>query len=128
MRKSELIKLLSEIKGNPEVVLWNGFVSDYQHVSPNFIEAGLVKQTFEGYLENCRLEKCVEHRNFDFQFEPADVDELKEQYKNVVDWTDNGFVSEEDIKQKRYKKKRVVYIQAELRGVSTFDWSGTVYY
>lgn len=30
MRKNDLIKRLQEIEGNPEIVVWNGFVEDYQ--------------------------------------------------------------------------------------------------
>ena len=32
MRKNQLIKLLQEIKGNPEVMVWNGFVDDYMPI------------------------------------------------------------------------------------------------
>ena len=32
MRKNDLIKMLKEIKGNPEVVLWNGMVGDWMPV------------------------------------------------------------------------------------------------
>ena len=32
MRKNDLIKLLNNIEGNPDVVLWNGMVEDYMHI------------------------------------------------------------------------------------------------
>lgn len=44
MRKNDLIAKLQNIKGNPEVVLWNGFVGDYQHLAEP-TEGDLVKKT-----------------------------------------------------------------------------------
>lgn len=32
MRKNDLIKKLQEIEGNPEIVLYNSFVDDWQHI------------------------------------------------------------------------------------------------
>jgi len=32
MRKNDLIKLPNQIEGNPEVVLWNGYVGDYTNI------------------------------------------------------------------------------------------------
>lgn len=33
MKKSELINLLNTIEGDPDVLLWNGFVQDWQEVT-----------------------------------------------------------------------------------------------
>ena len=32
MKKNDLIELLNGIKGNPDIVLWNGMVGDYMHI------------------------------------------------------------------------------------------------
>ena len=32
MKKNELIAKLQAIKGNPDIVLWNGTVGDYQYI------------------------------------------------------------------------------------------------
>ena len=32
MRKNELIAQLSKMKGNPEIIVYNGFVDDYHHI------------------------------------------------------------------------------------------------
>lgn len=48
--------------------------------------------------------------------------------KTEIQWELNEYVSEEDIANKRYKKKSVVFIQPKKRGVSTFDRSGTIEY
>jgi hypothetical protein len=43
MRKNDLIKLLQEIDGNPEVSLWNGFVGDWMPISKEIEVIELVK-------------------------------------------------------------------------------------
>ena len=43
MRKNDLIKILQDIKGNPEVMLWNGLVQDCTHISNKVIPFDLVK-------------------------------------------------------------------------------------
>ncbi|AXC39087.1 UNVERIFIED_ORG: hypothetical protein [Escherichia phage CMSTMSU] len=30
--KNDLIKMLQEIDGNPEIVIWNGYVDDYMNI------------------------------------------------------------------------------------------------
>ena len=59
MRKNDLIKLLQAIEGNPDIVLWNGIVGDYQNISTKLVEGELYKQTFEDYFESFRKERCV---------------------------------------------------------------------
>ena len=43
MKKNDLIKLLNTIEGNPDVVLWNGFVGDYQDISKELVKDDLLK-------------------------------------------------------------------------------------
>ena len=64
MRKNDLIKLLQTIEGNPEIVLWNGFVGDYQNISPKLVEGDLVKKTLEYYLEHNRMVRCIKENNW----------------------------------------------------------------
>lgn len=46
MRKNQLIALLQEIKGNPEVMVWNGLVDDYMPLG-NVNTNTLYKQSVE---------------------------------------------------------------------------------
>ena len=58
MKKNDLIKLLNSIEGNPDIVLWNGFVRDYQDISKELVKGDLVKISLDWYLETCRMERC----------------------------------------------------------------------
>jgi len=126
MRKNDLIKLLQSMKGNPEVVLWNGFVGDYQHLEKP-VEGDLVKQSQEHYLEMCRLQDARDAKNWDLQLPESEVDELKRIYKTFK-YEHNNYVTQEDIKEKRYKKKRVIYISAKIRGETSYGRGGDLYY
>lgn len=46
MKKDKLIELLSQIKGNPDIYLWNGFVGDYVDVVSKFITCELVNEKY----------------------------------------------------------------------------------
>ena len=53
---------------------------------------------------------------------------LKNMRKTEIQWELNEYIDEEDIANKRYKKKSVVFIQPKKRGVSTFDRIGSIEY
>ena len=127
MRKNDLIKLLSEIKGNPEVVLWNGFVEDWMPLG-QLLESNLVKIDKNYFLETRRLEECIEFGNWDHQLSEQSIKDCEKSYNKYHNWEHNQFVTEEDIKQKRYRSKRVVYIEPKKRGIKTFDRLGDIEY
>lgn len=127
MRKDQLIKLLQEIKGNPEVVLWNGYVGDYMHID-NLVKSDLVKIDKKYWIESVRLEECIDRGDFTYQLPEHEVKELIRRHENEIQWEFNQYVTEEDIDRNRYKHKRVVFIQAKKRGVKTFDSVGIIEY
>lgn len=119
MRKNQLIAILQEIKGNPEILLWNGYVGDYQHIDPKTVESTLVKETLAGYLEYCKLRIFQNSREYR-ELTPEEKQEAAEKYAKISKWEQNSYVDAEDIKAKRYKQKRVVYLRPKLRGESTY--------
>lgn len=128
MRKNDLIKLLQETPGNPEVMLWNGYVQDFMKVG-GLVDSTLVKMTLDYYIEMCRLEECSNRRDWTYQHTADDLAELKKLYdKHHTEWEVNEWVTLEDIETKRYKKKRIVYINAKLRGKTMGDRLGSVSY
>lgn len=128
MRKNDLIKKLQEIEGNPEILLWNGYVGDWQHIDSKFVDASLVKMKEGEYIGRCRLEECFRRKDWQFQFTTEEIDRLKSSYKRYIDWEDNGFVTSEDIELGRYKQKKVVFIKPKARGEKTWGRCGTVEY
>lgn len=128
MRKNDLIKLLQELPGNPEMVLWNGLVQDYMQIDNKLIDEDVVKMTYDHFLEMCRLEECSRRRDWNFQHTADDLVELKRSYAKHYEWEVNPYITQEDIERKRYKRKRVVYINAKLRGKTMHDRIGQVSY
>lgn len=126
MKKSKLIEMLSAIEGDPDILLWNGLVGDWMDID-KVVESELVKMTLEYYLEMCRLETCHDLRDWTYQMPPDEVKELTARYKKFQ-YETNRYVTLEDINEKRYKRKRVMYIDAKLRGVKTFDRVGDIEY
>lgn len=126
MRKNDLIKMLQDIEGNPEVLLWNGMVGDWMNIDKP-VESDLVKIEKGYFIESCRLRECRDRNDWQYQFSEDELADVEKWYKRQ-EWEDNKFVTEEDIKEKRYRKKRVLYLQAKKRGVSTFDRLGNIEY
>lgn len=102
MRKNDLIALLRNMEGNPEIMLWNGYTSDFMNVG-GLVEGDLVKQTWEHYVEMCRLQDCSDRKDWNYQYGPDDIAELKKSYAKHVEWEVNPYVSLEDVKEKRYR-------------------------
>lgn len=128
MRKSELIKMLESIEGNPEIVLWNGFVGDYMHIDPKPIKGDLVKMTESYYLESCRMGDAVHLKKWDYQLPKDEIEFLKKNYKKVCKFEVNSYVTLDDIKEKKYTKKRVVFLNAKIRGEKYSDRLGDMCY
>ena len=120
MRKNDLIKLLQTIEGNPDIVLWNGIVGDYQNISTKLVEGDLVKKTLKCYLEHNHMIRCLKENDWQYQLTNEEVEYLTNIYK-TFDYEQNNYVTQEDIKEKRYRKKRVVYIQPKESGKTYFN-------
>ena len=112
MRKNDLIKLLSEIDGNPEIVLWNGYAQDFMKVD-RLVESDLVKMTKSHFLEMLRLEKCVDVKDWSAQLTDDEINHGLECYRKNYEWEVNEYVTTDDIQNKRYQRKRVVYVDAK---------------
>lgn len=128
MKKSKLIKMLQEIEGDPEIKLWNGYVGDWVDILPAIEKVSLVRMTQEYWLESCRLEDCLNLKDFTYQLSVAETDALKKNYKNICKWELNGYVTNEDIARKKYATKPVYILQAKLKGETNFDRLGDLKY
>jgi hypothetical protein len=128
MLKSRLIELLNNIEGNPEIKLWNGFVQDWVNISPNISPMVLSRMTKAYWFETVRMEGCIDRKDWEYELSHQDIEELEKQYPTGCKWEDNQYVSEEDIKSKRYKQRTVYVIQAKQKKEEYFDRVGSVSY
>ena len=127
MKKHDLIDLLLKIDGNPEIVLWNGFVGDYQHISSDMQEDYLTKLSFESYLIGVEANKSRDTGVWPITLSEEEIAEARRRYKSQP-YEYNEFIDSEDIKSGRYKKKRVIFLQANPRGEVYHDRLGKVRY
>lgn len=128
MRKNDLINLLSTIDGNPEIMLWNGFVGDCTPISRNLVPHDLVKMSKDYFLKTCEIEQKVNRKDWDYKFSESEVEDYLQSYKKNYTWEADQFVTDEDIKEKRYNKKKVILLQPKITGKTYYDRLGKMEY
>lgn len=124
MRKNQLIEILKNIKGNPEVMIWNGIVEDLQPISKEVVECKLYKLSFEGYKERVNLQR-VYRENLPELLD----DELKALYKKhkIGQYDAFNYYAPDD-NDKAYNKKTVFVLEPKVTGKTHFDRLGTIAY
>ena len=127
MRKNDLINMLTQLEGNPEIMLWNGLVGDFVPVG-KLGHSDLVKMQFEYYCKMVELEYRRDRNDNTYTLTDDDITELKSCYKQHHKWEVNSFVDSEDIKRKAYKSKRIAYIDAKITGKTSYDRLGSISY
>ena len=128
MRKNKLIELLTSIKGNPDILLWNGMVGDWMDIDNKPVETSLVKSSFENHLLRCEYEDKRDRNDYEFKYSQEDIADIKKSYNKHYKWECNQFVTDKDISSGDYKEKKVFILNAKKRGVSTFDRFGNIDY
>jgi len=127
MKKDKLIKMLQDIPGNPDVLIWNGFVGDFMDVK-DISQSHLVKLTFEMYVAGCEMDEKRQRKEVSFKFSEEEIEELKESYNKYVQWEINNYVTEQQIKDKIWLKKIIYSINAKPSGKKTWDRLGGIEY
>jgi hypothetical protein len=128
MKKSKLIEMLNAVPGDPDIKLWNGMVGDWMEIDPKLVPQDLVKETLEHWLEMCRLEECIDREDWKYQMPAEEVARLTANYPKLHKWEMNPYVSMEDVKKKNYKLKKIMILQAKVKGEKTFDRFGDITY
>lgn len=132
MKKSELIKKLNEINGDPEILVWNGFVGDYQKVSSNVEETLLFKECADSILKNLVFEEMRNRKSFD-ELPEEIMEKLKVQakaYASKREWELRNEYFDDEMAKRIYgkNKKKVVILELKNRGKEAFDRLGTFSY
>lgn len=64
MKKNELIKYLNEIDGNPEIIFYNGFVDDWQHIDKPYktlLVKGIFNEKYRTLINHDRLKNNIDY-------------------------------------------------------------------
>lgn len=126
MKKKRLLELLAELPDNADIRLWNGMVGDWMDIDA-IVPTHVVKMSTDHFVEGCRLEECTRHNDWNFQLPVEEVAALQKSARQA-DWELNDYVTEEDIKEGRWKHKVIYLFQARARNKSTWDRLGTMSY
>lgn len=120
MRKNDLIKMLNEIEGNPEVVFWNDLVGDWMHIDkPKVFKFNRMKRSFK--INSINIQRK-------FRYNLPELTE--EEIKNVK--CDEFSIGEGNrwniLKDENFENKNRIVLQGKLRGISSFDRLGKIEY
>jgi hypothetical protein len=129
MKKNKLIELLQNIKGNPEIKLWNSMVGDWMDI--RIVESELVKESEEFFRWQLEAQWTQDNKVWDI---PAEVQrQLDEKVQHLCkkrEWDfANPYVSLED--EKRWydkKRKKILLIDGKKRGKIYYDRIGKISY
>lgn len=125
MKASQLKKLLESIPDDQDILVWNGFVGDWQDIG-NIQETTLHRQSFENYKQYWMFETGLKS---DAEMSPEDFETCKEQYNRYAKhWAFEEFVTDEDVTKGNYEEKKIMLIEPQSRGISTFDRNGDIEY
>lgn len=130
LKKSELIAMLNKLEGDPDLLMWNGFVGDWHDIE--IVQGSkLVKHSL------CHLFKAIKHKRMgDKKSFKLDKEELKYCYKlakkqyHTQEWEfPNCFVEQEKYEDWYGDNQRdVVMIQGKNRGKECYDRLGSMSY
>ena len=124
MKKSKLIRLLNEIEGDPDILLWNGVVGDWQNIQ--LVPSNLYREKLASVIESTETRYKLDRKDWDYQLTEQERAEVKKFYPKDYPWHSADFITEAT--EHRYSKKAVVFIDAIPRGVTTWDRLGTIEY
>lgn len=130
MKKNDLIKKLKQIKGNPDIVVWNGFVQDFNHI-------GGIEPTF--LYRECRehLITAMKYEIWQYNKELSNEQLLERVDMKLVDedmsnreWEFPNSMFDERLMKSVYgdEKKAIIMIVPKKRDKSTCDRLGTMRY
>jgi len=119
MRKNDLIKMLQEIEGNPQIVIWNGYVDDYMDIDKGTEKITLVKETEEFLFNALKGQWCQMNNTWDIPEEELTklAAHAKELHKNKEYDFANPYVTPEEFESWYGKRSLTKYVLSpKLRG------------
>ena len=128
MKTNKLLKLLNSIEGNPDILLWNGFVSDWMDIE--LTDSILVKPCKQ-HIEKClRMESMIDkNRNLTVE-EYESISAIASNISKNSQWdTPNEFLNNTQFKEwYGTRTKSVVFIEGKLRNKSDSSFQGPLIY
>ena len=131
MKKNKLIELLTDIKGNPEIYLWNGYVEDFVDIDKDFIPDKLYKESYDHVLNCITMERMIDKGDFNItEAETLDCAKVAREVHAKRSWDFPNMYTTEDERKTWYqpRTKNIVIINTKERGKRYSDRAGSVQY
>jgi hypothetical protein len=128
MRKNDLIKMLQNLKGNPEIVLWNSIVGDYMPLENKLTDGFVFKMRQDAALRYYEYERRSDLKDFTYSLTTEEKQDMIKAYKENYKWEHSDFITNKDIKDKIYQSKKVIYLSPKPSGKTHWDRMGTIEY
>lgn len=129
MRKNTLIRLLEGIPGNPNILLWNGFVEDWMDIDKEFVPVQMGKESLEFRYNAILHEKLEFGAELTEELKESAMSRAKELHKKSSSDILNPYVEDIEIKEWYGSSVRTAYlINAKSRGIHSFDKAGSINY
>ena len=130
MRKNDLIKLLESFEGNPEVMLWNGFVEDYMPIQ-DLKQTKLFKKSEEQHLASLTYEYRYNKESLG-PIPKEDMDTLRERAKkqaaNNPYERPNSYLDPQHYSLWYDQTKKIIGIHPKTTGKKVTDRIGSMEY
>ena len=133
MKKSKLIEYLQSIKGDPDILLWNGVVEDAVPLDKDIQIDYQVKHSPEYFINELKYNWYQNNcRDYSIQM-PTDVverlNEKAKEYSKNSKWDfPNHFFDEEAQKRNYNRKRKVLILQPKIMNKTYSDRIGNITY
>jgi hypothetical protein len=129
MKKNKLIEVLQNIKGNPDIKMWNGLVEDWMDIEIS--ESELVKCCKEYIRWGVEMDWKEENKSWEIpDDEKKRLDKIVEQRYKSNEWEFPNARLDAEGEKRWYGKnrKKVVLVHHKLRNQRTEDRLGEIRY
>ena len=130
MRKNKLIDILNQIDGNPDILLYNGFVDDFMDFNIRTEPCVLVKHTREFFYNNLCHTFQTRNSRLPSEAENQVLLNKAENLSKKEEWEfPNEFVTQDEVgRWYGNRMKKVFMIEARLRNKKCYDRAGSLEY
>lgn len=130
MKKNKLIELLNQIEGNPDILIFNGFVEDYTDFKLHRESHTLVKHSVEFFERHFTAKYYQQHGSLPNEQTAKQIRSSAQSAANYESWEfPNVFVTEDDAHAWYGNRRKEVYLlEVKQRGKNTFTRSGDIEY
>ena len=136
MKKKDLIKLLEDVSDDAEVLIWNGFVGDFQDISPCPESVTLTRSSLAKWYTWLKFDLMKELSSIEGGWVLLNREQKKQCYekakrmyrKTLKDSMEGFTYSRYPDPRGGNESKEAIFLHTTSRGLETFDRIGSISY